>query len=76
MPEVFSAIVIASWPHDQKAVSEAKASSVCLNLKNNPIKLDLNSVKNSSLYYFLRRHVFALPEINLEKGCDRAGIVA
>ena len=33
MPEVFSIIFFAAWPHDRKIVSRIKASSICFNLQ-------------------------------------------
>lgn len=82
MPEVFSIILFTAWPHDGKVASKVKASSLCLNNQFFSQNLHLlfhrnrTEINKKLLAVFSAATCFALPEIHLEKGCDRFAIIA
>jgi len=81
MPEVFTIIYFVAWLHARKGASTVKALSSWFNplifSQESPLFLHRHKMAiNKKLPAgFLMATCFLLPEIYLEKGCDRLAII-
>jgi hypothetical protein len=81
MPEVFTIIFFVAWLHARKGASKVKALSSWFNplIFSQKLSFFLHHNKmaiNKKLPAgFLMATCFLLPEIYLEKGCDRLAII-